>query len=170
MDELKKYFETEKDVKSDRCKEIVLVLKRIEKSWSTNIDQIKISNDFSFLRDTLKNRNYKTFQKFKNDIGNNRQLIYKMLNIETIGSRNNDDDETLKKGFAAVQKIKNGYKPDDFVFNATNEEIAKIDYSYLYAKSIRNRINHASSEDNLTRMEVHLSLKVVLWILLSEES
>lgn len=72
--------------------------------------------------------------------------MYKLLGIEEDGNL-----DTYGKKFKVIEKIKNGTldcKP--YIFNASSKKIAEIYYGYIYIKMLRNRVNHASSEENLT--------------------
>ena len=58
--------------------------------------------------------------------------------------------DTLQKKFVAVDLLRKGKTElGDFRIAVDNETMAKAMYAYLYVKAVRNKINHASSEENL---------------------
>ena len=151
LKEMREYLTNGKIVKNEKCKKIESVLTDIEKTWNQNILEIKIPKDFTGLKNLIEERKYNSFKAFKNDLVTNPRLLEQLLGI----AKNNreispSEDITMSNKFSAIEAISNGYKPTLYVFHSTNEIIVSIYYGYMYAKSLRNQINHASSEDNLT--------------------
>lgn len=84
--------------------------------------------------------------KAKNTIKNNKRYLAQLLGAEF--SDNNKQQDSLDKKFMTVSKIAQNkiLKQGDFWLS---EDIIPILYGYLYVKSVRNTVNHASSEEKL---------------------
>lgn len=59
-------------------------------------------------------------------------------------------DETIDKKVHTVRMAMTMPIPDGFSLYITREQLCKIMLDYLYARSIRNRINHAAEQNNTT--------------------
>ena len=145
LKELKIYLNENINPKNEKCKEIAQLLNKIEKNWSN----AKIPEKYSYLNSVISEGKYRSFEKFKNALKTNKQLLCKMLDIES--SNGSEGDKTLATKFKSIQAIRKGYAPASYVFKADNERIAQIYYGYMYVKALRNQTNHASSEENLTK-------------------
>lgn len=141
--ELENWLKIEANPKSKNGINAVNILKRMEKEWN-NLSRFE--KDYKYLVDKKNQNNNKDFVTFKKGVENDRKIMYKLLGFESESNL-----ETTEKKFKAVEKIKNGTldcKP--YIFNASSKKIAEIYYGYIYIKTLRNRVNHASSEENLT--------------------
>lgn len=94
-----------------------------------------------------KNSPFRDYNGFvKNLTANLCPMSRRLLNIEEVDS---DKKDTLEKKFSSVAAIMEGKKNPDFSWPVQPKEMAYVLYGYLYAKTARNRINHASSDENL---------------------
>lgn len=98
----------------------------------------------------LESFNAEDVTKLLSQISNNDKLIANIL-----------QQKEIENGFAAKFETalnfeKNSrYKADGFKVK-DNRKIAEFMYGYLYAKALRNRINHASDEGNLTPAQIEV--------------
>ena len=131
---------------NEKCKEIVQVLRKIEKEWPNS----KIPSNYSYLTSVITEGKYRDFIRFKNALKTNNSILCKMLNIDLSKENDSAGDKNFSPKFNSIQEIEKGYIPNSYVFRLDNESIANIYYGYIYAKALRNQTNHASSEENLT--------------------
>lgn len=63
-------------------------------------------------------------------------------------------DETIEKKVRTIESVMTMPIPEGFTLNISREELRQMMLGYLYARGIRNRINHAADKNNSTaRME-----------------
>ena len=112
------------------------------------------SDDTSLLADRIRKHidkhkdTAKEFWQFYRSIKNEPTTLADILGLSF--AKKESSDKTLANKFEAIEKMKNqGSANDDFCFKVTIDRIVSIYYAYIYAKALRNRINHASSEENL---------------------
>lgn len=141
--ELERYIEFGISPNSENGKNAVKILNRMKNEWN-NLSKFEL--DYKYLVDKKIQSNISDFAKFKTSIKNDRKVMYKLLGIE---EENNLD--TYEKKFKAIEKIRSSdFNFSSFKFNASPKKIAEIYYAYIYVKMLRNRINHASSEEKFT--------------------
>ena len=133
--------------KNEKCKEIIQLLNKIEKSWPN----VKIPAKYSYLSSVISEGKYRDFERFKNALKTQKKLLCRMLDIDSQTSNDVEGDKTLSTKFKSIQAIRNGFIPESYVFKVDNERIAQIYYGYMYVKTLRNQTNHASSEEILTK-------------------
>lgn len=92
-------------------------------------------------------RRFTKKEALKNDLRNNIMKCHELLGIGTTKEK-----EQNKNKFSSIDFIlENGrLKTTDFSFYVSVQKFADILYGYLYVKSIRNRINHASDTEMFT--------------------
>lgn len=144
LKELMLYLSEDVNPKSKPCIEVVSVLLKINKTWGN----LKIPPKFSYLEDVIKKGKFANFLKFKKMLASNKTLLCKMLDIDN--NEKSNGDNTIQNKIESIKKIEDGYKVPYYVFHVDNKTIAKIFYNYIYVKSLRNLVNHASSEETLT--------------------
>lgn len=80
-----------------------------------------------------------------NSICNNHQFVGQLLGLSQELKQNEDK---MADKFAFVEALKKGeVERSDFSFG---ERCVDVMYGYLYVKMVRNTVNHASSEENLS--------------------
>ena len=98
----------------------------------------------------LESFNAEDITKLLNQISTNDKLIAKIL-----------QQKEIEKGFAPKFETARNFEHNShykaYGFDVKdNQKIAAFMYGYLYAKALRNRINHASEEENLTEEQVKI--------------
>lgn len=98
------------------------------------------------LRSFCMERGFSSEKSMINSIANNHQIIGQLLGLTQEAKQNEDK---MADKFAFVEALKNGKvkTKGDFSFS---DNCADVMYGYLYVKSVRNTVNHASSEENLS--------------------
>lgn len=83
--------------------------------------------------------------KRKNEIVTNKKFVGQLLGLSVDCKQSKN---TMADKFSFVEALKAGKieRKGDFIFN---KGCAEVMYGYLYVKSVRNTVNHASSEENL---------------------
>ena len=96
--------------------------------------------------------NVKTFEGFIKSVKSNQTLQKMILGMEIIATDKNANAFSKKFSSAAEFEKSEKYFVPGFAHgtNVSNRQIAEIMYGYLYVKSTRNRINHASDNETLT--------------------
>lgn len=96
--------------------------------------------------------NVRTFEGFTKSVKSNQTLQKMILGIEAIATDKNANAYSKKFSSAAEFEKSEKYCVTGFAHgrNVSNRQIAEIMYGYLYVKSTRNRINHASDNETLT--------------------
>lgn len=91
--------------------------------------------------------NFTTNEALLNRICNDESFVKQLLGLASDVKKDNDKN-TMADKFAFVEVLRKSriMIKGDFVFN---NSIVDIMYGYLYVKSVRNTVNHASSEENL---------------------
>ncbi|MBO5989565.1 MAG: hypothetical protein J6Q03_08845 [Paludibacteraceae bacterium] len=84
--------------------------------------------------------------KRKNEIVTNKKFVGQLLGLSVDCKQSKN---TMADKFSFVEALKAGKieRKGDFIFN---KGCAEVMYGYLYVKSVRNTVNHASSEENLS--------------------
>ena len=100
----------------------------------------------SKIEEWTKIHKWKNSESAKNTIKNNNKFLAQLLGTEI--SDNNKQLDSLDKKFLTVLQIAQNkiFRCNSFVLS---EDIVPILYGYLYVKSVRNTVNHASSEEKL---------------------
>lgn len=98
----------------------------------------------------LESYNTEDITKLLHQISENNKLIAKIL-----------QQKEIEKGFApkfeTARHFENNSYYKAYGFDVKdNHKIAEFMYGYLYAKALRNRIHHASEEENLTEEQVKI--------------
>ena len=143
LDELKKWLESETNPKSKNVIDAVKILKRMEKEWN-NLSNFE--HYYKYLVDKKQQSKVNDFRKFKKCIRSDEKIMYRLIGLEDESAT-----DTCGKKFKAIEKIKSSdFNFGSFEFNASSNKIAEIYYAYIYVKMLRNRINHASSEEKFS--------------------
>lgn len=108
------------------------------------------------LKNFCKVRRFVSEKSMINSIVNNHQFIGQLLGL-TYEVKQNEDKMADK--FAFVEALKNGKvkTKGDFSFGRGCVDVM---YGYLYVKSVRNTVNHASSEENLNEEQKQVLSKL----------
>lgn len=107
-----------------------------------------VDNEISkIIRNFCDQKGFVSEHKLRNGICSNHKIVGLLLghNFE----KNLEENNKMADKFAFIEALKNGKvkKKGDFLFS---KECADVMYGYLYVKSVRNTVNHASSEDTLS--------------------
>lgn len=93
-----------------------------------------------------------SFEKFANILKNDKRVIKQVLGLE--GAAPDNDKNTYSKKFLTASEFEKSEKYNVSGFShrkdISNRQFAEIMYGYLYVKTTRNRINHASDNGTLT--------------------
>ncbi|MCQ2974320.1 MAG: TM1812 family CRISPR-associated protein [Bacteroidales bacterium] len=88
--------------------------------------------------------------KLINAIANNLAFQKKLLGLKT-----DEKKATLDKKLDLALQVENGkVLPNKFSINITNTDLSKMMFAYLYAKQMRNKISHSSSDDNFSKEQI----------------
>lgn len=99
------------------------------------------------------------YQSFLDEICRSRNRLLYLLLLETLKEvyRNRNLQNRIKtneRKFLGIDIIENGeFDNPNYSILIDKKTFAKACYGYIYVKSVRNRTNHASSEDNLTEQQ-----------------
>lgn len=117
----------------------------LEEVWSFDMNKTAKSKSAEILKTFCKGRGFVSERSMINSIVNNHQIIGQLLGLTQEAKQNEDK---MADKFAFVEALKNGKvkTKGDFSFS---DNCADVMYGYLYVKSVRNTVNHASSEENL---------------------
>lgn len=149
ISELKKCLKGGEYAKTEKVRNVLRLISQVENKWGKLKSLYKDDNIFKCIDNFILNYEFKNFKKFKNALCNNNELLAKLLDIEI--EKNHDENNSIKLKFDAIKEIKNGKGIlPPFTLGCSNIEIANIYYGYIYVKTLRNQINHASSNDVLT--------------------
>lgn len=97
------------------------------------------------LKDFCESKGIKSETSMINSICNNHQFVGQLLGLSQELKQNEDK---IADKFAFVEALKKGeVERSDFSFG---ERCVDVMYGYLYVKMVRNTVNHASSEENLS--------------------
>lgn len=91
---------------------------------------------------------HKEFSKTINQLRTNTELLNKLLGIKNQEIKMNTYD---KKIYTAESLSEIDFKSSVFKINVPREKLQKVLYDYIFAKALRNQINHASEDQNLNR-------------------
>lgn len=132
-------LKSEKNTSDNKVNDILGVIRRFK------INQAAKSKTAKFLRDLCKERNITSETSMVSIIYSNHQIAGQLLGITREGKQ---DENKMSDKFYFVEDLKVGKikKKGDFIFS---KGCADVMYGYLYVKSVRNTVNHASSGDNL---------------------
>ena len=85
-------------------------------------------------------------------MSNFRGALQDSVYFEILGIKiDKEKQETTQKKFAGIQQISSGnWLNDDFFCTIDLHQMVNIFYGYIYVKALRNQVNHASSNENLT--------------------
>lgn len=108
------------------------------------------------IRNAIKYNGYKTFDSLCNSIANQEPLLLALL-----GKKKEKKKDTISVKLTAIDQIQQNGASDQFKYNEHLDWhwFTKVLYSYVYVKAIRNQINHASSEENLTQEDKEILRK-----------
>lgn len=141
MEELRYCIENEKTSNNGQVCQALKKIKKIENMW-INTDALK--KEFIYIYNKRKQSNANNFVSFKKTICNDGTILSKFLDIEYIS-------DTYEKKFKEIKNLQEGKlecKP--YIIVGSYEKMANVYYAYMYVKLLRNKINHASSDENFT--------------------
>ena len=139
--------------------------KNVETAWETvqgfNNNRLTYNGSWSSkgvteIQSAIKNNGYKSFDSLCNSIANQEPLLLALL-----GMKKEKKKDTISVKLTAIEQIQQNGAPDQFKYSEHLDWqwFAKVLYSYVYVKAIRNQINHASSEEILTQEDKEIFLK-----------
>lgn len=136
-----------KKKRSSKDKQINDLLEIIRKK---DLDNIKKTPETTILKDFCNKNNFKSVDARINSICNNQQVILQLLGINLKEKIEEENKMAAKFSIVAAIKEKNIQAKGNFILSS---DIANILYGYLYVKSVRNTVNHASSDENLNEKQ-----------------
>lgn len=109
---------------------------------AVNRVKLPIKHGFSDVEIFCIERGFTTKSALVNGLINNKKKCSELLGIITPKDKEQDK-------FPAIEYIRknNRFRTTDFSYNISTQNIVNILYGYLYVKTIRNRINHASDAE-----------------------
>lgn len=107
----------------------------------------KNNHNIAVLAEYAKKYNHKTFQGTINSLKNNIPVVNGLLSIPT------EKSNTFEKKINTVKNLLDISFEPDYKFNCEKEEIQSLLYDYIFVKSLRNRINHASGENKFSNSQ-----------------
>jgi hypothetical protein len=131
---------------SNLCSHVSSVLNRT-KHFLNGDKTVKLESE---IRGMIEKKNIRCYNAFINSLSNDEKVLQSVFKIGSETDR-----------FDIIRSIEKNPKPRnrfDFTIKDGNR-IAKILYGYVYIKHVRNRISHASSEENFTESNKHVLTK-----------
>lgn len=133
-----------KNIKVQDC------LKCIKSFDNPNMNSSYCTREANQIRKWIDEKRFSTYKAFVNYLKNNHTWMSILLDPYSLDKPiTNDHNKTISNKFLFVDALRklNLKRKGPFLFNVDNMD--SIMYGYLYAKSVRNLINHASSEEKL---------------------
>lgn len=97
---------------------------------------------------------------FHNAICNDPNVIAELIGLDREKRTNEKKrEDNFNSKFVGIKNIENGIIPEGFSFSIKKEKIVSILYGYSYIKALRNKINHASAEENLNEEQKNILAK-----------
>lgn len=82
-------------------------------------------------------------------LANNEPVLRAALHLP-VAAKGKISDETIERKVRTIGNVVTMPVPYGFTFNISRSDLRRIMLGYLYARSIRNRINHAADKNNTT--------------------
>lgn len=136
-----------KNKRNSKDKQINDLLEIIRKK---DLNYIKKTPEATILKNFCSEKNFRSVDARINSICNNQQIILQLLGINFKEKIEEENKMTAKFSIVAAIKEKSIQTKGSFILSS---DIANILYGYLYVKSIRNTVNHASSDENLNEKQ-----------------
>lgn len=114
-----------------------------------DMNKVAKSKTEEILKEFCMEKGFRSEESMINSIFNNQRIVGQLLGLTPETKQNKDKKaDSIADKFAFVEALKNGKvkTKGDFSFS---DNCADVMYGYLYVKSVRNTVNHASSEENL---------------------
>lgn len=114
-----------------------------------DMNKVAKSKTEEILKEFCMEKGFRSEESMINSIFNNQRIVGQLLGLTPETKQNKDKKaDSIADKFAFVEALKNGKvkTKGDFSFS---DNCADVMYGYLYVKSVRNTVNHASSGDNL---------------------
>lgn len=107
------------------------------------------------IQQVLKTQNITSYEGLCNRVLNDFTLQTALL-----GQKKQAKKETITNKLEAIARIQQSGAPQQFKYheNLNWQFFEKVLYAYVYVKAVRNQINHASSEENLTEADKQVLL------------
>jgi hypothetical protein len=115
-----------------------------------DMNKVAKSKTEEILKEFCMEKGFRSEESMINSIFNNQRIVGQLLGLTPETKQNKDKKaDSIADKFAFVEALKNGKvkTKGDFSFS---DNCADVMYGYLYVKSVRNTVNHASSEENLS--------------------
>lgn len=129
-----------------KIREVTKELRKFEKDWKMYVPKTEIGKK---IKNNIKGKGLKSFDEYIKKIkkGDMDSVYFEILGIKI----DKEKQETTQKKFAGIQQISSGnWLNDDFFCTIDLHQMVNIFYGYIYVKALRNQVNHASSNENLT--------------------
>lgn len=114
-----------------------------------DMNKVAKSKTEEILKEFCMENGFRSIESMIKSIINNQRIVGQLLGLTPETKQNKDKKaDSIADKFAFVEALKNGTvkAKGDFSFS---DCCADVMYGYLYVKSVRNTVNHASSGDNL---------------------
>ena len=126
-----------------KIREVTKELRKFEKDWKMYVPKTEIGKK---IKNNIKGKGLKSFDEYIKK-GDMDSVYFEILGIKI----DKEKQETTQKKFAGIQQISSGnWLNDDFFCTIDLHQMVNIFYGYIYVKALRNQVNHASSNENLT--------------------
>lgn len=129
-----------------KIREVTKELRKFEKDLKMYVPKTEIGKK---IKNNIKGKGLKSFDEYIKKIkkGDMDSVYFEILGIKI----DKEKQETTQKKFAGIQQISSGnWLNDDFFCTIDLHQMVNIFYGYIYVKALRNQVNHASSNENLT--------------------
>lgn len=145
--ELQKYIV---DRTKPTSKEVLLVTDKLSKIEDSYPSISGLSGEWNSLRTYFSSTQFTSGRAAINSLGCQHKIVHDLLGIpydEVAGS-----NKSLKTKFTGIEKLKSFTNEDiyPFKFSASFDSMIHVYYAYIYVKTLRNRMNHVTSEESLT--------------------
>lgn len=107
------------------------------------------------LENFIEKQNINKYDSLLNSVLNNDTVLNALLDLKKETKK-----ETITNKLEAIARIQQSGAPQQFKYheNLNWQYFEKVLYAYVYVKAVRNQINHASSEENLTEADKQVLL------------
>ncbi len=142
--DLKKYIKVFDEIKTTPGTDLKSIIETICKNSDSDTNASRIKRDIA---DLCQKEKYSEFDRMINDLCNNGAKLGKIMGISKENSSTFD-----KKIRTASNITENDCVSQNITINPKTDinVLRSILFDYIYVKAIRNQINHASDEENLT--------------------
>ncbi len=145
----REYVECSKNNRKSTDEEINRLLDVVQSFNNSSFVSIKRSVEKNRVQQLIDRECISSYNCLKARLENNYQFVYELLGYKDSVEKKSKISDTIGEKFSFVKKVEDGIVKGSNRFLFYTDSMAKIMYAYLYVKSVRNSINHASSKENL---------------------